>query len=200
MSAMFISIGQVSLLIGVSVSTLRRWEADERLLPSFRTKGGHRRYNLQAVKAEFYPSEDSQESRINLCYARVSSADQKEDLVRQKQALTAYCGAKGWNSSLISDLGSGINYKKRGLSKLLKLLCQGSVKRLILTHKDRLLRFGSPLIFKICESYQTEIILIHEEEVGDFENELVRDVLEILTVYSARLYGRRSHMNRPRAA
>jgi predicted site-specific integrase-resolvase len=101
---------------------------------------------------------------------------------------------------VISDLGSGLNYKKRGLKKLLILILKGQVSKIILTHKDRLLRFGSELIFSICQYFDIEIILIENEprkELSD-EEKLAYDVLEILTVFSARLYGRRSIETRRR--
>ena len=68
--------------------------------------------------------------------------------------------------------------------------------RLVLTHKDRLLRFGSELVFSLCEHFGTEVIIVNASEDASFEEELVGDVLEIITVFSARLYGSRSHNNR----
>ena len=77
---------------------------------------------------------------MTVTYARVSSNDQKDDLERQKIVLEAYCAQKGWSFEVISDLGSGLNYRKKGLIKLIKLICSEQVERLVLTHKDRLLR------------------------------------------------------------
>ena len=94
-----------------------------------------------------------------------------------------------------------MNYNKRGLRKLLALVMNGKVERLVLTHKDRLLRFGSALVFQICEQFNTKVVILSiTEKEASFEEELAADVLEILTVFSARLYGRRSHRNRKRAA
>jgi hypothetical protein len=78
---------------------------------------------------------------------RVSSHDQKEDLERQKQVLESYCAAQGWTFELVADLGSGMNYRKRGLQKLLNQIIAGDVGRIVLNHKDRLLRFGAELVF-----------------------------------------------------
>ena len=97
---------------------------------------------------------------------------------------------------MISDLGSGMNYKKRGLLRLIKQICTHQVDRLVLTHKDRLLRFGSELIFSLCEHFGVEVVLTNRSSSSNFEEDLVQDVLEIITVFSARLYGSRSHKNK----
>ncbi|CDE85878.1 resolvase N-terminal domain protein [Prevotella sp. CAG:891] len=90
-----------------------------------------------------------------------------------------------------------MNYYKKGLTKLLNLILEGQVRRLVLTHKDRLLRFGAELVFAICEAKEVEVIIINKgEENVRFEEELAKDVLEIITVFSARLYGSRSNKNK----
>lgn len=133
--------------------------------------------------------------RITLAYARVSSSDQKKDLERQKNVLEMYCAAQGWNFELISDLGSGMNYRKKGLQSLLEKLLNGKIERLVITHKDRLLRFGAELIFSVCEMKGVEVVIINKGEEASFEEDLANDVLEIITVFSARLYGSRSKKN-----
>lgn len=110
--------------------------------------------------------------------------------------LSAYCENHGWECEVITDIGSGINYNKRGLDKLVKLILSGDVKRLVITNKDRLLRFGSELIFALCEQFNIEVIIINRDTEASPEQELVQDVLEIITVFSARLYGLRSHQNK----
>lgn len=97
---------------------------------------------------------------------------------------------------MIEDLGSGMNYQKKGLKTLIKALCHQEVGRLVITHKDRLLRFGSELIFSICSHVGCEVVIINASEDSTYEEDLTRDVLEIITVFSARLYGSRSHKNR----
>lgn len=92
---------------------------------------------------------------------------------------------------MIQDPGSGLNYQKRGLRKLIKSICSGEIDRLVLTHKDRLLRFGAELIFSLCEQFGIEVAIINKTESSGFEDDLVQDVLEIITVFSARLYGAR---------
>lgn len=90
-----------------------------------------------------------------------------------------------------------MNYYKKGLTKLLNLILEGKVKRLVLTHKDRLLRFGAELVFSICEAKNVEVIIINKgDENIKCEEELVKDVLEIITVFSAHLYGSRSKKNK----
>ena len=97
---------------------------------------------------------------------------------------------------MISDLGSGMNYHKRGLKKLLTAILEDKIGRLVITHKDRLLRFGADLIFAICAAKEVEVVIINQGEELSFEEELAKDVLEIITVFSARLYGSRSHKNK----
>jgi predicted site-specific integrase-resolvase len=93
---------------------------------------------------------------------------------------------------VIKDLGSGMNYRKKGLNRLLELILRRKMRRLVITHKDRLLRFGAELIFTLCEIQGIEIVIIHKGDPPSFEEELAQDVLEIITVFSARLYGSRS--------
>ena len=95
----------------------------------------------------------------------------------------------------MADLGSGMNYHKKGLKRLLDAILEGDVGRLVLTHKDRLMRFGAELVFALCEARQVEVVIINQGQETSFEEELAGDVLEILTVFSARLYGSRSDRN-----
>ena len=192
---MKISIGQAAKELGVSIPTLRRWEAEGKIQAE-RTPKGHRHYDLAQLRG-LKPYETSKTNRPTVCYARVSSHDQKEDLVRQAALLETFCAANGWTYEIVQDLGSGLNYNKRGLQQLIKRICSGTVGRLVLTNKDRLLRLGSELIFSLCEAYNTEVVIINQgEQPLSFEEELAQDVLEIITVFSARLYGSRSHKNR----
>lgn len=111
--------------------------------------------------------------------------------------LEQFSGSHGWQYETIKDTGSGLNYQKKGLQKLLKRIMKGDVGRLVLTHKDRLLRFGAELVFAICEEFGTQVVIINQspEEVT-FEQELVSDMIELVTVFSARLYGARSRKNK----
>jgi putative resolvase len=188
-----LSISEAAKVLGVSESTLRRWEREGRLLPDERTKGGQRRYKLSSIRPQM--NHVSSIERKTIAYARVSSHDQKADLERQKQVLELYCSSQGWLFEILSDLGSGINYNKKNLKALIQSIIDNEVGRLVLTHKDRLLRFGAELIFSICEVRQVEVVIINQGEDSTFEEDLAKDVLEIITVFSARLYGSRSRNN-----
>ena len=191
---MKVRISQAAQELGVSVDTLRRWEAAGKI-EAERTPGGHRRYDLAQLRGIVPRQAPSR--RLTLAYARVSSHDQKSDLVTQVALLESFCSANGWTYEVLQDLGSGLNYQKRGLRQLIKRICAGEVGRLVLTHKDRLLRFGSELIFALCEEFGVEVVIINRSDQPlSFEAELVQDVVEIITVFSARLYGSRSHKNR----
>lgn len=191
----FVGIGEASSALGVSITTLRRWEAEGRLLPEH-TAGGHRRYDLAKLLPEHFRAAQ-QASRKTIAYDRVSSHDQKDDLERQKQVLELYCAQQGWTFEVIADLGSGMNYRKKGLKRLLDAIIDGSVGRLVVSHKDRLLRFGAELVLAICEAKGVEVVILNQGEDEDttFEEDLAKDVLEIITVFSDRLYGSRSHRN-----
>ena len=89
-----------------------------------------------------------------------------------------------------------MNYRKKGLKKLLEMILERRVKRVVVTHKDRLLRFGAELVFALCEARNVEVVILNQGEEPSFEDELVQDVLEIITVFSARMYGARSHRNK----
>jgi excisionase family DNA binding protein len=196
---MKVAISEAARILGVSISTLRRWDEEGRF-PAERTPAGHRRYDLNQLKRQAVhrlPDAPEEANRMTIGYARVSSHDQKADLNRQVLLLSEFCTRNGWEHDIIDDLGSGLNYRKRGLRQLIKRICSGQVKRLVLSHKDRLLRFGSELVFTLCEEFGTEVVIINQAEPDiRFEEELAQDVLEIITVFSARLYGRRSHQNR----
>lgn len=188
-----VSIGEAAAGLGVSITTLRRWEAQGRLVAEH-TAGGHRRYNLAKLLPERFRAGE-REARQTVAYARVFSHDQKDDLERQKQVLEFYCAQQGWTFEVIADLGSGMNYPKKGLKRLLDAIIEGQVGRLIITHKDRLLRFGAELVFAICEAKNVEVVILNQGEDTTFEEDLAKDVLEIITVFSARLYGSRSRKN-----
>jgi predicted site-specific integrase-resolvase len=188
----FVAIGDAAKALGVSITTLRRWEVEGRLVPD-RTVGRQRRYDLAKLKPEMFHA--APQERKTIAYARVSSHDQKEDLERQKQVLELYCAKQGWTFEVIADLGSGMNYNKKGLKRLLNEIIDGKVGRLVIAHKDRLLRFGAELVFAICEAKEVEVLIINKGVDTTFEEDLAKDVLEIITVFSARLYGSRSRKN-----
>ncbi len=190
-----VSIAEAAKALGVSPQTLRRWEREGKAVPTEKTAGGRRRYDLAKLRPDLFRAE-SVADRKTIAYARVSSHDQKEDLERQKKVLEMYCAAAGWTYEIVADLGSGMNYRKKGLKRLIDGILDESVGRLVLTHKDRLLRFGAELIFALCEARNVEVVILNRGEDATFEEDLAKDVLEIITVFSARLYGSRSRKNK----
>ena len=193
MNDRFVKIGEAAKLLGVNPQTLRRWEEGGVITPAKRTPKGTRLYSLQELLGV------NDLTSPTIAYARVSSSDQKEDLERQHAVLEAFCNKNGWQTEIIRDLGSGMNYNKKGLRRLLELMVQGQMSRLVITHKDRLLRFGAEIVFRICELKGIEVVIINKGEQPTFEEELTRDVLEIMTVFCAKLYGRRSHKSKKMA-
>ena len=187
-----VSIGKAANILGVSIQTLRNWGSNGKLAPSFITFGGTRMYDLATLnlikgKKSIVPG------RYTIAYARVSTQSQKKELETQKELLTLYCSKHGYRYKLISDIGSGLNYNKTGLNELIELICSGQIERLVLVHKDRLLCFGSEIIFKLCNIYAVEVEIINVGEELNSNEELVKDVLEIITVFSVKLYGKRSY-------
>ena len=191
---MKVNIGKAALELGVAQETLRRWERLGKISVE-RTPKGHRRYDLAKLRG-IVSGSTKQCGKRTIAYARVSSHDQKTDLVRQVALLETFCASHGWEYDILQDLGSGLNYSKKGLKKLIKEICLGTIGRLVVTHKDRLLRFGAELIFALCEQFGTEVVIMNASEETNFEEDLVQDVLEIITVFSARLYGARSRKNK----
>ncbi len=187
MERRLLKIGAAAAMIGSTPATLRRWEETGELIPARKTKGGTRYYAVNDLMAL------GDVDAPTIGYARVSSHDQKNDLTRQSELLAAFCAAKGWRYEVISDLGSGMNYRKKGLKRLLEMIMRRQMRRLVIAHKDRLLRFGAELVFALCEVQGIEIVIINKGDEPTFEEELAQDVLEIITVFSARLYGSRSH-------
>lgn len=161
-----VAISEAARILGVSITTLRRWEAEGKLIPEH-TAGNHRRYDLAKIKPELLRAANNEKHTI--AYARVSSHDQKSDLERQKQVLELYCAQHGWKFEMITDLGSGMNYYKKGLKRLLNEILTDQIGRLIITHKDRLLRFGAELVFAICEAKNVEVVIINQGEDTTFE-------------------------------
>ena len=190
MDSRLVKIGAAAKMLGVSVQTLRKWEASGELLPARKTKGGTRYYAVADLMG--YRNADAP----TVCYARVSRPDQQAALERQQAVLEAYCAAKGWRTHVIQDLGHGMNCRKQGLQELLELILRRRMRRLVLTHKDRLLRLGSELVFTLCELQGIEIVVIHQGEPPAFEEELAQDVREIIAVFAARLYGARSRQHK----
>lgn len=125
-----VSISKAAKILGVSISTLRRWESDGKISAERRDASSHRRYDLAKINPESFRL--SSDRRKTIAYARVSSRDQTKDLQRQKELLELYCASQGWTYELMSDLGSGMNYYKKGLKRLLNEILAGRINRLVI--------------------------------------------------------------------
>lgn len=188
---MLISIGQVAELFGVSRQTVRNWCSKD-ILKAVKTPGGHRRFDEDEVN-KLRGIEESEDKKT-VIYARVSSNDQKDDLARQTAKLKEYCVDNNMQDfEIIKDIGSGINYKKRGIKKLIKEIVCGKIKKIIINYADRLLRFGNDILFQLCNLMGVEVLILNDEEEKNYEKKLVEDVLAILIVYSSKIYGHRAH-------
>lgn len=184
------AIGKVSKMIGVTAKTLREWDRLGKLKPHHVSDSGYRYYSQAQVNELLRKKEPVK--RVVVGYARVSSAKQKNDLERQIDSLTTYMLAKGYSFEVISDIGSGINYNKKGLNQLLEMVVSSRVERIVVLYKDRLLRFGYELMENVCNQFNTPIEVIDKTEKTE-EQELVEDLTQIVTVFSCRLNGKRAH-------
>jgi len=171
-----ISIGELCKLLGISLSTAYRWLKSGKLVEDFRTLGFHRRFNLNSIKSKFLQSQDENKELVVAVYARVSSHDQKLDLERQKLKLIHYCEENNYKKlEIMTDLGSG-------LKRLINLILTKQIHILVLNHKDRLLRFGSELIFNMCKFNNIKIVILEDKGLQkSFEEDLTTDVIELMT-------------------
>ena len=186
---------QASEIAGVNKDTIRRWE-DKGLIKSYRTDGGHRRYDAESLNNYILQPKVEVSEKYALIYARVSTRSRENDLDRQVKLLEMFCSSNGWKYKVLKDIGSGLNYSKKGLLELIKLIETNQINRLVINYKDRLLRFGSEIIFEMCKWHNVEVVIVSQDESKSCEEELVDDVLSIITVFSAKLYGSRSHKNK----
>jgi excisionase family DNA binding protein len=186
---------QASEIAGVNCDTIRRWE-NKGLIKSYRTEGGHRRYDSDSLYNYIRQPKVDTPNKHTLIYARVSTRNRENDLNRQIELLEMFCVSHGWKYKTIADIGSGLNYNKKGLLELIELIETNKIDRLVINYKDRLLRFGSEIIFELCKWHNVEVIIVSEDESKTNEMELVDDILSIITVFSAKLYGSKSHRNK----
>lgn len=178
-------------MIGVSVKTLQRWDR-EGILSANRTPT-ERRYYTYAQYLEYMGDRINKDERERVIYARVSTRNQKDDLRNQVAFLRQYCNASGIIvDRCIEDYGSGLNYNRIKWNLLLDDVMEGKIKTIYITHKDRFIRFGYDWFEKFCLKYQTDIVVVNNEELSPQE-ELVQDIVSILHVFSCRLYGLRKY-------
>ena len=195
-----VSISKASEILGVSKSTLRRWDEEGRLKPIRKEKGGHRRYDTDVLDA--YQGIAKKESTNDLgvaVYCRVSSVDQKShgDLEWQKLRLLEYCATQHYRVDYIMDeVGSGMNDKRKKLRRLMKLAREHKFSKLIIERCDRLTRFNYEHLVEYFESHGVQIEYLSTVLDTSFESDLVNDILSIIMVFSAKLYGKRSRENK----
>ena len=182
--------GEAAKLLGVHPMTLRRWIKTGKVKAK-RTVGGEFRVPESEIMRLLGEREVVSKAVI---YARVSSSDQKDDLERQVKYLQEYCSAKGYKVvEVLTDVASGLNEKRRGLRKLFKLVESTSVDIVVLTYKDKLTRFGFSYLEEFFKSHRVKVEVIFGEEPKDMQQELVEDLIAIVTSFAGRLYGMRSH-------
>ena len=188
-------------ILGLSPVTLLKLEGNNKI-EIIKTQGGHRKYNVQKYiddnKKEAINNKDKtnnenkiiNKEKINICYIRVSTQGQKNDLEHQKEEMLK----KYPKYQMIEDIGSGINFNRKGLRKIIKLGIEGKINKLVVAYKDRLTRFGYEFIEDIIKEYSNgEIIIENEKEEKEPKEEIVDDVLQILNVYIAKMNGLRKY-------
>lgn len=192
-------------ILGISRMTLLKLEKENKI-EILKTIGGHRKYNVEKfikdnkkesekmnIKNEKEIPIKEEIKKLNICYVRVSTQNQKDDLKHQKD----YMVKKYKDYEIIEDIGSGINFNRHGLRKIIKLAIEGKINKLVVAYKDRLTRFGYELIEDIIKEYSNgEIIIENENKIKEPEEELVYDVLQILNVYTAKMNGLRKYKNK----
>ena len=185
----YYTIRKVREMLGVSAQTLRNWDKSGKLRPHHRSVNGYRYYAkddlnmLLGVKSQ---------NGKTIGYCRVSSTKQKDDLERHEENMKTYLLAQGKPFEIISDIGSGINFKRKGLQELIKGMANRSISKVVVLYKDRLTRFGFELIEYIAALYSCEIEVVDNTEKSE-QQELVEDLVQIVTVFSCKLQGKRAN-------
>jgi predicted site-specific integrase-resolvase len=178
-------------LLGVSVKTLQRWDRDG-ILKANRTPTDRRYYTYDQY-LQFKGINTVEDNREIVIYARVSTRNQKDDLKNQVEFLKTFCNSKGMIvSQCIEDFGSGLNYNRKKWNQLLNEVMENKIKTIVISNKDRFIRFGYDWFEKFCEKFHTSIIVVNNETLSPNE-ELVQDIISILHVFSCRLYGLRKY-------
>jgi predicted site-specific integrase-resolvase len=189
MSEKYIRPEDACRILKITNRTLYNWDV-KGLLKNTKTKGGHRRYLLSDVIEKSGGKQESPpDERRKICYCRVSTRGQKEDLERQIQ----FFKERYPDYEIISDYGSGINFKRKGFNSILESAIKGNIREVVVTHKDRLCRFGFELVERIItQDNKGKIVVLDKQETSPQE-ELVSDLISIITVFSSRIYGLRSN-------
>lgn len=192
-------ITEFAKLVGVTAQTLRNYDNNNTFKPAVISPKGHRLYTKEQLN-EFYSLKtnsikqliDDKKQKLNIGYVRVSSQKQKDDLQRQYNLMEQYLLSLGKPFKIIKSIGSGINYNNPSLELLISEITAGNVNKIFVLYKDRLVRFGFELIKLIAKQHNVEIEVINEYNNTD-EEELVTDLIQIITVFSSRLNGKRKY-------
>ena len=185
------TLNQFAAKIGVTPQTLRTWHKEGRLNPAFITDGGHRRYTHKQY-LEFIGETSTQTTKLNIGYVRVSSKKQADDLACQAQLLENYLTSKGKPFKIIQSVGSGINYKNPNLHELICMVVNKEVDTVYVLYKDRLVRFGFELLEFLFNEFGVSIEVVNQH-FESAQEELVTDLIQIITVFSAKLNGKRKN-------
>ena len=185
----YYSSKSVTKILGVTAQTLRNWDKEGKLKPSYIKSNGYRYYSEDSILS--YTQERKTKKNLNVIgYARVSSKKQEDDLNRQIEYLKQYMSNKYQSFEIISDIGSSINYNKKGLQKLIEKINKKEVDIIVVLYKDRLLRFGFELIEYFASLNNVKIEVLDKKDKAE-EQELTEDLIQIITVFSCKLQGRR---------
>ena len=182
----YFSSKKVTEILGVTAQTLRNWDKEGKLKPSYVKSNGYRYYSEDSILS--YTQERKTKKNLNVIgYARVSSKKQSDDLERQVNNLKTYLDSKYSDYEIITDIGSGINYTKLGLKKLIEKINRKEVDLIVVLYKDRLLRFGFELVEYFAELNNVKIEVLDKNQ----DQELVEDLVQIVTVFSCKIQGKR---------
>ena len=179
----------VTQLLGVTAQTLRNWDKEGKLKPTYTKSNGYRYYSEESILS--YTQERKTKKNLNVIgYARVSSKKQSDDLERQVENIKTYLSNKYETFEIITDIGSGINYNKPGLLKLIEKINKKEVDLIVVLYKDRLLRFGFELVEHFANLNNVKIEILDKTDKTEDE-ELVEDLVQIITVFSCKIQGKR---------
>ena len=185
----YYSSKKVTEILGVTAQTLRNWDKEGKLKPSYVKSNGYRYYSEDSILS--YTQERKTKKNLNVIgYARVSSKKQSDDLERQVNNLRTYLDSKYTDYEIITDIGSGINYTKPGLKKLIEKINRKEVDLIVVLYKDRLLRFGFELVEYFAELNNVKIEILDKIDKNQ-NQELVEDLVQIITVFSCKIQGKR---------
>lgn len=184
------SIGKFAKELGVTPEHVRTMHKTGEVIPARISEKGTRYYSEEQLR-ELKNNRTHQREEKVVAYCRVSIKSQKDDLEKQVENVKSYMYAKGYSFEVITDIGSGINYKNKGLQELISLIDSNQVSKVVILYKDRLVRFGFELIQLLCDLHNVEIEIIDNSEQSK-EDELTDDLIEIVTMFANKLYGSKS--------